>query len=125
MPYAEEMDIGQKIRRAREAKKWTQRQLAARMGVNNSAVAQWELGTTLPTISNRADLSKVLGIPFLELVPEISAVGAEMLKDPLVMAIIQQVIKLPTPVQEALLVQLTATAEALGISESQPTHTPG
>ena len=36
------MDIGDRIRAARKAVGWTQPQLAAAIGVNKSAVAQWE-----------------------------------------------------------------------------------
>jgi transcriptional regulator with XRE-family HTH domain len=34
--------VGKRIRRAREARKWTQDQLAELVGVSRSAVAQWE-----------------------------------------------------------------------------------
>lgn len=38
--------MGDRIRRLREAKGWTQRELADRVGVTEAAVSQWERGET-------------------------------------------------------------------------------
>src|SRR5581483_8645494 len=108
------MEVGSRIRDGRQALRLSQRNLAARMRVSPSAVAQWETGQTLPSVANRVDLSRLLRIPLIDLMPEATrSLKPAMLDNPLLLAIVQQVLKLPPPVQEALLAQLAATTEAL------------
>ncbi|MDP3486685.1 MAG: helix-turn-helix transcriptional regulator [Bacillota bacterium] len=49
------------IRVKREAKGLTQCQLATAMGVDQTAVSQWERGETLPRADRLPDLAKILG----------------------------------------------------------------
>lgn len=105
------MEMAERIRLARESKGWSQRQLAAKMKRSPSAIAQWETAATAPTIANRADLSRVLGIPFVDLLPEAGVMGELTVSDPLIAAIVLQAGKLPRQVQEAVLMQLAATVE--------------
>ena len=58
---ATEPRIGTKIKRARERKRWTQRQLADALGVSRSAVNAWETDRAYPQSSLGA-LEDVLGI---------------------------------------------------------------
>lgn len=58
---ATEPAIGTKIKRARERKRWTQRQLAAELHVNIKTVDNWENGRTSPLNSIGA-LEAVLDI---------------------------------------------------------------
>lgn len=60
------MTIGEWIKKQRLAAGWSQAQLAARLGINRSAVAQWEAGTTKP---HRLRSTSV-GITFGDNVPE-------------------------------------------------------
>ena len=53
--------IGTKIKRARERKRWTQRQLADALDVNTKTVDNWEAGRTSPRNRTGA-LEEVLGI---------------------------------------------------------------
>jgi len=53
--------IGTSIKRARERRRWTQRQLADALGVNIKSVDNWENGRTSPRNSIGA-LEEVLGI---------------------------------------------------------------
>jgi len=53
--------IGTKIRRARERKRWSQRELAEHLGVNRKTVDNWENGRTQPASSIGA-LEDILGI---------------------------------------------------------------
>lgn len=46
---------------------WTQAELAEKIGVTQSTVAQWEKGKTLPTGSKLAKVADVLGITVDEL----------------------------------------------------------
>jgi transcriptional regulator with XRE-family HTH domain len=107
------MQIAIKIREARKRSGLSQRELAAKLKISHSAIAQWETDVTLPTIGNRADLSRLLNIPFTEMLPEAGKVGELTITDPLILAIVQQLQRLPPPLQEAFLMQAAATAEAL------------
>lgn len=107
------MDIAGKIRTARGKTDLSQRDVAKKLKVSPSAVAQWELGDTMPTIAKRVDLAQLLNIPFSELLPEAGKITEMAVKDPQVLAIIAQLQELPLPVREAILMQAAATAEAL------------
>ena len=54
-------DIGTRIKRARERKRWTQRQLADALEVDRKTVDNWENGRTRPARSIGA-LEDVLGV---------------------------------------------------------------
>jgi transcriptional regulator with XRE-family HTH domain len=112
--------IGDRIRAGRVAAGWSMRELSARMKVSPSAVTQWESGQTTPSIANRADLSHLLNIPFVDLVPEVTTNRPGGLTDPLIREIVQLVPKLPIPMQKALLVQILAAIEALAQPDSPP-----
>lgn len=53
--------MGAKIRQLREQLGMSQRQLAAALGLDPSAVCLWENGKTVPTINNLYRLADVLG----------------------------------------------------------------
>lgn len=55
-------EIKDVIRQARMACHFTQKELAKRLGVSTSAVAQWEVGNNNPTVDKMVDLCKILGI---------------------------------------------------------------
>lgn len=52
--------MGAKIRERREAAGMSQKQLAAALGVDPSAVSLWESGKTYPSYTNILKLSEVL-----------------------------------------------------------------
>lgn len=54
-------DMGRRIRRARERRRWTQRQLAGALHVDRKTVDNWENGRTSPRSSIGA-IEEVLGI---------------------------------------------------------------
>jgi transcriptional regulator with XRE-family HTH domain len=58
---ATETRIGTTIKRARERKRWSQRQLAAALGVDRKSIDNWEHDRTYPRSSIGA-LEEVLGI---------------------------------------------------------------
>lgn len=63
------MDIGEKIRAARIAKRMTQEELGAILGVQKSAIAKYESGRVVNIKrSTLKKISDVLGIPPFELV---------------------------------------------------------
>ena len=54
-------NVGTMIKRARERKRWTQRQLADAVGVNVKTVDNWEAGRTSPR-NRLGALEEVLGV---------------------------------------------------------------
>ena len=53
--------MGAKIRQFREQLGMSQRQLAAALGLDPSAVCLWESGKSVPTIQNLIRLADILG----------------------------------------------------------------
>lgn len=117
------MNIDKTIREGRRRNKLTQRELAGRLKVAPSAVAQWETGVTTPTIANRVDLARVLKIQFVDLVPEVNVGDEAIIKDPEILAVVRLLRALPPSVKTAVLMQLTALSEALG-SHQTPENKP-
>lgn len=60
--------IGERIRRARARRGFTQYTLADRIGVNQSAVARWETGSRKPRYEHLSDIAKALGLSVARLV---------------------------------------------------------
>jgi transcriptional regulator with XRE-family HTH domain len=58
---------GARIRAARQARGWTQEDLARAVGVTRSAVAQWETDRAGQIRDNLARIATVLGIPLAAL----------------------------------------------------------
>jgi transcriptional regulator with XRE-family HTH domain len=57
------MTIADLIKSAREAKKWTQADLARAVGVTRNAVTQWEAGESAPKRGRQDAVARALGIP--------------------------------------------------------------
>jgi len=119
LTYTQRMDIAQRIRKARAAAGYSQRELARQLGVAGSAVAQWETGATSPSIGKRAEIAKLLGIGFMELLPEASSLPPETIRQ----SIDRTVAKLPPHKQAGFLVTIEAVAELLGNQEPE-NHSP-
>lgn len=107
------MDIPTIIRVARRKAGLSQRKLADRLKVAPSAVAQWETGKTLPELENRVELAKALQIPFSELMPEALSLTETDQTTRRTQILVQKFQALPEPVQEAILVQISAVEVAL------------
>ena len=58
------MNIGEIIKRAREALGLTQEDLAEKLEVSRQAVSKWELGASVPSQENLKLLEEILGIEF-------------------------------------------------------------
>lgn len=61
-PHSAVMDMGARIKAARQAAKLTQQALAAEVGVSRNAVSQWENGETYPTNDKLEKIAKKLGV---------------------------------------------------------------
>ena len=114
------MDMATKIRVARRAKGLSQRALGKVIGVSGGAVAQWETSVTLPSLDNRVDLSRQLGIPFIELLPEADKAPAESISDPQTVLLVRTFEALPAKVREVLLMQALMLLETLGTTKPAP-----
>ena len=63
-------DVGQRIRAIREARGWTQSDLAARLQRTQTAVSYWESGRRGLSLDDLVDVARVLGVPSAELLPD-------------------------------------------------------
>lgn len=114
-------EIADRIRRARKAKGIPQRELARRVGRSGSAVAQWELGQTVPDLDIRPALSEVLGIPLELLMPEFETEAAKAaVPDPGSLAAARLLSLFPRELREAILLQIGTTADSLGLRPGRP-----
>lgn len=59
--------ISDKMRRLREEKKLTQKELAAKLYVTPSTISKWETGVAVPDIYAITRMSDVFGVPVTEL----------------------------------------------------------
>lgn len=64
------MEIGAKIKAARKTAGLTQKQLCDLLGVHQTAVSQWEIGATQPSIELLYKLLAALDLTFEELINE-------------------------------------------------------
>lgn len=55
------MEMGERIRYLREAKSWTQGDLAEKLGVGVATVSGWEIGTRTPRIDTLGQIAATLG----------------------------------------------------------------
>lgn len=56
------LDLGQKVRRLRESRDWSQAELARRAGVTKSAISTYELGIRTPSADVVCAFAKVFGV---------------------------------------------------------------
>ena len=118
-----QMNIGDRIRTARLRAGLTQRVLAAQLGVDKSAVAQWEGGGGGKGIktSNLVELARVLGIRPSELLSGLAPEDQLLLDDPEEINIITLFRRLPAKLRNN--VRETMAALAVRVTESQtPEH---
>ena len=108
------MELADRIRAARTERGWGQRKLAEKLRVSASAVAQWETGTTKPSIMNRGKLASELGLSLSELLPEAIDIGPLTISDPATVLVVERLLALPEPIREAFLLQVDAIFESLG-----------
>jgi transcriptional regulator with XRE-family HTH domain len=64
------MEVGQEIRRAREAKGWSQAKLAAAADMAVSGVSQIETGARNPSAATLAKIANALGVEVADLFPK-------------------------------------------------------
>jgi transcriptional regulator with XRE-family HTH domain len=99
------MSLAQIIRSAREAAGFSQRELAARIGVHQSAIGQWELGQANPGTGHRISLAIALDIRFQELDPGL-ADRVAVVTDPDIVAVVRLIERMPREQCRAFLLAL-------------------
>ena len=70
-------EIGNKIRARRKELRLSQKQLALLVGVNHTAVSQWETGINKPKTESFAALATGLNLSLKELWPELEGNGVD------------------------------------------------
>lgn len=58
----ETLTVGERIRRLRRQRRWTQAELAVEVGVVRKTVAEWETDGYLPRSVRLFDLARALGV---------------------------------------------------------------
>jgi len=81
-----EETLGERIRRLREAKQLTQKQLGDLVAVDGRTVGNWERGKSVPR-NRMGALEEVLGVSLSDDVQMTDEVQTELTKDPVVAAI--------------------------------------
>ena len=61
------MDLGSKICKLRKDAKMSQEQLSEKLSVTRQTISNWELGQTVPDISQAKEISKIFNISLDEL----------------------------------------------------------
>lgn len=56
------LNLGEKVRRLRESRDWSQAELARRSGVTKSAISTYELGLRTPSADVVCSFAKVFGV---------------------------------------------------------------
>lgn len=62
------MDIGARIKQAREDAGLSQKELGKRIGVSGPAIAQWEAGRTAPQTSRIREIAEALNVPITDII---------------------------------------------------------
>lgn len=65
---ATEADFGARVRDARKGKKWSQRELGERLGLDASAVSRLEAGVRMVRLGEAAQIADALDVPLASLV---------------------------------------------------------
>jgi transcriptional regulator with XRE-family HTH domain len=72
-------ELGRRLVELRGRRKWSQRELAKRVGVDRSRLAKWERGASIPSLSMLGALCRALGVTPNELLIEEDERGSGML----------------------------------------------
>lgn len=72
--------FGEKIKELRKSNKFTQKQLAEKLGKAESTIRMWELGTNTPNAKTIAELSKVLNVGYTDLMIKAGYINNEQIK---------------------------------------------
>ena len=62
--------LGDRLRKAREHRGWTQRELSSRLGVSLRTISRWERGENRPSYPLLVAASRETGVPIAWLVDE-------------------------------------------------------
>ncbi|WP_414653332.1 helix-turn-helix domain-containing protein [Geminicoccus sp.] len=109
------MDVGERIRLARTRQKLSQRDVAKRLGVSPSAVAQWESGNTKPSHDNLTKMAMIFDLDYERLISNIpgsNRITAQNLEEEALLLLWRHL----TPAARSVLIGLIGAGAAEGIS---------
>ena len=98
------MSFGKKLRECREAKKFSQTQLAKEVGVHQSIIGRYEREEAKPTIDVVINIAKALNITIGYLLGENE--DADLFKDPIMLNRLKAINELPEKDKECILYTL-------------------
>ncbi|MCG7343417.1 helix-turn-helix domain-containing protein [Sporosarcina sp. ACRSL] len=75
------MSFGEKLKRERELKGWSQEELATKIHVSRQSVSKWETGKNYPSIEVIIDLSDLFGITIDELLRSDGELKEKIIQD--------------------------------------------
>lgn len=61
------MNFPQRLKQKRERREWNQKELAAKLNVDNESISRWENGRCMPTLKNLIGLCTVFECSISEL----------------------------------------------------------
>lgn len=64
------MEIGERLKKQRKIKKWTQQELADKLHISRQSISKWEQGIALPSFANVVAISDLFEISLDELIRE-------------------------------------------------------
>ena len=75
------MSFGERLKKEREQKGWSQEELATKIHVSRQSVSKWETGKNYPSIEVIIDLSDLFGITIDELLRSDGALKEKIIQD--------------------------------------------
>lgn len=100
------MDIGEKLKKLRTGRNWTQAELARRSGIDQRNISRYETGAIRPTNKTLHRFSAAFQIPFEELILDEFQKGPAV-QDPELLELFEEVSELPDPQRDAVKTVLT------------------
>lgn len=89
------MRLGEKIRKLRKERNWTQAELGRRAGVGGNNVSSYELGTLKPSAKTLERFADALGVSTLELLSEEPEQPILAIEDPELLPLFREISRLP------------------------------
>jgi transcriptional regulator with XRE-family HTH domain len=89
------MTLGEKIRKLRKERDWTQAELGNRSGVGSNNVSSYELGTLKPSRKTLERFANALGISLEELLAEEPEQPVLAIEDPELLPLFRELSRLP------------------------------
>ena len=100
--------LGDRIRKLRRERDWTQRDLAEKVGVDYKNVSNYEVGRLVPSLKTLQRLADAFGVAVQELQNENSEEPVLAIEDPELLKLFRELSTLPDPEREHVKWMLSA-----------------